>query len=277
MLIFSKARPVCRAFFCLLALLLIVVTVGGCVSTPQARLNKAGAIIHDYGFEAAPLPAGDFTLYSVRNFQAAPGGVLTVIIEGDGYAWVRRNQPSVDPTPQDPVGLHILTLMDKPAVYLGRPCQYVNDAACLERFWTQDRFSAPVIDAYMHALNTLATAYGSTGFHLIGYSGGGYITLALAALRTDIVHATTIAGVLDPDGWSRHHGVTPVVPAFPFSDLIHAARGVAFVHLCGESDSIVPCDLTAGFVDQTYRAGLSNHVLRRIPGAGHDDLWRFIK
>ena len=90
---------------------------------------------------------------------------LSVFIEGDGFAWVTRNQPSQNPTPINPIALKIaLNLGKKDSAYLSRPCQNVfNDDfnSCQERYWADDRFSDEVIASMDNALSQLKQSFGA--------------------------------------------------------------------------------------------------------------------
>jgi hypothetical protein len=50
--------------------------------------------------------------------------MLTVYIEGDGFAWLSRSQASYDPSPLNPVGLELaLRHPLGESAYLARTCQ----------------------------------------------------------------------------------------------------------------------------------------------------------
>lgn len=120
-----------------------------------------------------------------------------VYIEGDGMAW---SNMSDDPTPENPVALHLAT-KDKAenVVWLARPCQYsgtLGGGECDREYWTTRRFAPEILRAYNEALNDIARRYDITGFNLIGFDGGAVIAAELAKQRKDILTLRTVAGKL---------------------------------------------------------------------------------
>ncbi|MCK4507345.1 MAG: hypothetical protein KAU27_02315, partial [Desulfuromonadales bacterium] len=135
--------------------------------------------------------------------------ILTVYLEGDGYAWRSRSRPSTDPTPIDPVGLRLaLRHPDEQVVYLARPCQFISQEeaqSCETRYWTDHRFSPEVIDSSSRAISELMNMTASKSLRLIGYSGGGAVAALVAAKRDDVVQLITVAGNLDHARWTEFH------------------------------------------------------------------------
>lgn len=276
----EKARHNRRAF--LLLALLLCAAVSGC-TPPQERLKDTQDFISANALQPEIIPSRPFPLYSAAP-SLTPAKKLTIIIEGDGYAWVDRWTPSDDPTPKIPTGLHIAAALNKagqannnPAIYLARPCQYVmrmgQNQGCNAHLWTDQRFNSDVFESYNNALGLLRARYGATAFHLIGYSGGGYIATVLAAMRPDIAKVTTIAAPLDLESWTRYHEVTPIEGPVRLKRILRDSSKTQFVHLCGEKDEIVPCKLYQNLVDQTVTLGLENHKLKMMPGFKHGDAW----
>ena len=64
--------------------------------------------------------------FAIQSYRRGAGEDVTIYIEGDGFAWVSRRQPSTNPTPVNPLALRLAATDPSPAVaYLARPCQYV--------------------------------------------------------------------------------------------------------------------------------------------------------
>ena len=124
-------------------------------------------------------------------------------IEGDGQSTYLNRGISEDPTPDNPVGLHLASRDNaENLVYISRPCQFresPDTKVCSEKFWSTRRFSPEVLVAYNEALDEIKNRYDITGFNLIGYDGGANIAAALASTRTDIASLRTVAGDLNPD------------------------------------------------------------------------------
>ena len=254
--IFGKARFV-RAFSFALSFLLI-----GC-GTPQQRLDKASQRAVDSGFQIATVQTSAFPLYSEQKFSAQ-ADILNVVIEGDGYAFVEPGIVSNNPTPLNPAGLDLALKIPNDVVYFGRPCQYVMSSKCTPYIWSTQRFAPSVLQSFEEALDQLKHQTGAESFRLIGYSGGAYVALRLAATRQDVSQVLTVAGLLDPQAWNTHHGFdalsnTPFQT--PVRDDIH------YIHICGEDDDVTPCVLTHKFTQIN-----SAQQMRIIPDADHGDI-----
>lgn len=231
-------------------------------------MDKAQEIMDTGAYESAVIPTSTFPLFTARPADLRRGGVLNIVIEGDGFAWAHRRRPSDNPTPKDPVGLKIAQSMTPQALYLARPCQYVMPPSCGPAYWTDRRFDAQVIRAFHEVLDSLKKQYGAVSFNLAGYSGGAYIAFVLAAERRDIGQVTTVAGLLDPEGWARHHNITPIRTDYNLQTLLEKTSATRFVHYCGRDDEVVPCALTAAATDH-----LPNHSLKNVPGTDHETVW----
>ncbi|KAA5605954.1 alpha/beta hydrolase [Roseospira marina] len=246
----TSCRSLRRAAACLLAVGLLAACAVGASPPERATLEDRARAA---GFTR--LSIGDPELPLATWLGPEPGRttVLTVVLEGDGAAWPRPDRPPADPTPRHPVALGLaLTVADPPVAYLARPCQYDHPPACRPALWTRDRFSDAVIRATGAALDALKDRTVATRLRLVGYSGGAYIAARLAAVRDDVAALVTVAGVLDPAAWARHHGVSPLPPL----DAATVARlaTVPQVHWIGARDTVVP-------------PALARAVLARIPGA----------
>lgn len=199
-------------------------------------------------------------------------GPLTVYLEGDGFAWRSRHQPSDDPTPLRPIGLQLAAADPTGSVLaLARPCQYSPDGPalpCEPRYWTSHRFAPEVIAALSIAIDRAKAATGATTVRLVGFSGGGVAAALLAAGREDVVQLVTIAAPLDLAAWTRLHGVSPLTGSVdPMSEpgVSRLAR-VRQVHVVGGRDTVVPPELSAAF---TRRLGVAPPLV--VAERGHDD------
>lgn len=260
-------------------LLLLVALLTACATpSPGERRDSALALAATQGWQLIELPAGIFTLaaFVPANGSAnktAPGNrQLTIYIEGDGYAWASRTQPSSDPTPKKPIALELaLQHTGGAAAYLVRPCQFLASAACEERYWTSARFAEEVVQASDVALDQLKTRFGAERLVLVGYSGGGAVATLLAARRTDVALLVTVAGNLDHAAWSRHHGVSPLSASLNPADEWHRLIHMKQVHLVGAGDQVMPPKLTQGYA---ARFPVEHQpVVRVIPGYDHQCCW----
>ncbi|MCD8562495.1 MAG: hypothetical protein LRY54_00110 [Alphaproteobacteria bacterium] len=165
--------------------------IASCANQPFMRDEIAHRMASPALMVERQIPASPFMLTSYERMHEhnAPA---TVYIEGDGLAWLSRNEISLDPTPTNPVALN-LAAMDKAknVAYLARPCQFSKmidkNTACPAKYWTNERFAPDVINAMNAALDNIKHQYDITEFNLVGFSGGANIAALLAAARTDVV------------------------------------------------------------------------------------------
>lgn len=124
-------------------------------------------------------------------------------IEGDGQPIYQNRNISEDPSPDNPLALHLASRDNaENLVYVSRPCQFRESPdikKCSDKFWSTRRFSPEVLAAYNEALDEIKARYDITEFNLIGYDGGANIAAALATTRNDIGSLRTVAGHLNPD------------------------------------------------------------------------------
>jgi|GEM_PF-2701242 len=184
-------------------------------------------------FEVA---AAGRTLAAAMPSAARTDQVLTIVIEGDGRAHDRHGRASPDPTPDKAVGLELAKAWPGSAAWLGRPCQYVQDAACKPADWTTHRFSEEAVAMTDAAVSALMSRAQAERVVLVGWSGGGVMATLVAARRDDVAGLVTIAAPLDLAAWTRSRGLSPLQGLDP-ADLppITAAQA----HLTGAFDPLV--------------------------------------
>lgn len=175
-------------------------------------------------------------LAAAMSPTSAAAPILTIVIEGDGRAHDRRGRASPDPTPDKAVGLDLAKAWPAPAAWLGRPCQYVKDAACTSANWSTHRFSDEAVVMTDVAVNVLKARAGADQIVLVGWSGGGVMATLVAARRSDVAGLVTLAAPLDVAAWTRSRGLTPLQGLDP-ADLGPIA--VPQLHLTGAFDRLV--------------------------------------
>lgn len=183
-----------------------------------------------------------FNIFSVQD-KIETCSTLNVYIEGDGLSWITRSLPSYNPTPITPVALNLMkedTTYCK--LYLARPCQYVNSSTCEQKYWTNARFSSPVIDSYQDVLNQIKAIYNNLDFNLIGYSGGGAIASIVAGKRDDIKMLITVAGNLNPDYWTTYHNISSLNGLNPIN-YTDKLSSINQTHFIGDNDTIIPIEI----------------------------------
>lgn len=257
--------------FFLVLLIHLSFLLTGCVSgVLNQAANKMAA---RSGLISTDLQANQFTLVSWSRITP-PVNLLRVYIEGDGFAWKSRTQPSNNPTPHNPVGLK-LAASDTAAnvLYLARPCQFLSSPLprqCQVNMWTNERFSPAVIDAMNEALDQVVQRYPGVQLDVIGYSGGGNIAALLAERRRDVRTLRTVAGNLDVAFVNRQHKVSPMPHALSAMDAAATLRHVPQTHFSGEEDTTVPPAVAARF---QQAVGGDCVRVERVAGMAHGSDW----
>lgn len=225
-------------------------------------------------YDSKIIETPDFQLFSAHPKTIRTDQIITVVIEGDGLAWVRPTQPSDNPTPLDPAGFHLAAQYRPGTIYLARPCQFVNDPKCAVRFWTDDRFTPSVINTYMFILNSLKANNPAAQFDLVGYSGGAYIAAILGAQRSDVRSITSVAGVIYVPAWTAFHDVTPLNNVMPIEQVLNSTKEIRVKHICGMRDDVAPCLLAEEVIESASRLGLNNHQLLKLENHNHYDIYK---
>ncbi|MGR5942480.1 alpha/beta fold hydrolase [Enterobacter sp. C4G1] len=220
----------------------------GCVSVDSR--TEATRIASTAGLNSENIPTRSFVIATWGRFTP-PVNSIRVYIEGDGFAWKSRTQPSDDPTPHQPTGLKLAAAdPGQNVLYLARPCQFIGPplpATCQVNWWTNDRFSAVVIDTMNEALEVFASRYPGVKLDMVGYSGGGNIAALLAARRKDVRSLRTVAGNLDVAWVNTMHNVTPMPNAISAIDRAAELRTLPQIHYSGDADKTVPVDVARRF------------------------------
>lgn len=244
------------------------------VDTPGERRSLADSLAAQRDWHRERLPAGPFDLVAYLPSSQTLTEILTVYIEGDGFAWITGSQPSSDPTPRDPLALRLaLAQPDSAAVYLARPCQYVDAevTGCASRYWTGSRFAPEVVGATNQAIDTLKQRFHARRLILVGYSGGGTVAMLVAARRNDLELVVTVAGNLDIRAWTTYHRILPLDGSLNPADEIDVLQKIPRLHLVGEIDDVVPPPLAVNFA-RLFTVG-SKPIIEIEPMFNHRCCW----
>jgi len=157
-----------------LALLITLVFLSaGCATL--LRNADYNLIVKPAGFNKSFLKTKHFTLTSYYRFNN-PGEPLNIYIEGDGNAWLRRMQLSMDPTPRHPIALE-LAVQDPSAnvAYLARPGQYTKPGSpiCNSSYWSTKRYSQEVVGSMSEAIDQLRSQAQAKQIHRLSASHPG--------------------------------------------------------------------------------------------------------
>lgn len=203
----------------------------------------------------------------------APASVayLWVVIEGDGRAWLNMREPSMDPTPVDPVGWRLAKdISQKTVLYLARPCQYLSSdelEACSVADWTDGRFADKWVQRLNAAVDQAKGMTHAKQIVLAGYSGGGVMAALLAARRDDVALLMTVASPLDHAAWTTHHKVTPLNASLSVVAVQQKLARLPQVHVVGADDQVVPPFLLQDFL-RRYPSTTPAELVT-LPGVDH--------
>lgn len=221
-----------------LALILALPFLAGCAD--HRSTSQAFTVALETKFKKTVIETEMFSIMALKRFTDTDDTVV-VYIEGDGRSWLSRRKLSGDPTPTRPIGL-LLALEDTSAnvIYLGRPCQYIMNAACSPIYWSSHRFSGEVIAAMNEALDKALPAGRHNGVRLVGFSGGGAVAVLMAAARSDVIDLRTLAGNLDHKFLNANAGVTALAGSLNPMDFASKLERLPQLHINGLLDEVVP-------------------------------------
>ncbi len=234
---------------------IVLLVLSGCTTLPSPEKREAVAdhLAQARDWHAITLQAGAFNLVAYLPSTKKLEPRLTVYIEGDGFAWASLSQPSLDPTPLNPIGLKLaLAHPNGNVAYLARPCQYVSSetSGCPQRYWTHARFSPEVIEAESAAISQLKRDFNAHTLTLVGYSGGGAVAALVAARRTDVTRLITVAGNLDPQAWALYQHIQPLIGSLDPVDEIEPLSKIKQWYFVGGKDSVIPPTLVMSFANR---------------------------
>ncbi len=237
--------------------------------------DSAADLVRKAGWKWNVIAAGSFDLASAHRPAAVPSTVLTVYIEGDGFAYAAPGRRAMDPTPTDPLALRLA--LQHPGggavAWLARPCQYgPRSRNCRSEYWSIARYAPEVIDSAGAALDRLkADTPGATRLILVGYSGGGALAALLAERRSDVAALVTVAANLDVGTWVQVHGLTPLSASRdPATDAALLSR-LPQVHFVGANDAVVDARVARAFVARM--AADAPVTITLVPGQDHRCCW----
>jgi dienelactone hydrolase len=261
-----------------LAIWIISLCLSACSYTsPITRQFDADQLAISKEWQREELNTTPFKLVSYLPTKITSNDVLTVYIEGDGFAWQNSRRPSSDPTPHNPVALKLaLKHPNDAAAYLARPCQYHADrdktALCHKIYWTNKRYAPEVIKASEQALTQLKERFNASKLILVGYSGGGAVAALLATQRDDVVKLITVAGNLNHQAWTELHNLSPLTGSLSPTDYLDKLQTIPQIHFVGEDDKNIPPKLSQEFIATYDSAELANVIM--VPEQSHSCCWQ---
>ena len=237
-------------------------------------IKQADKIAQEAGFKKQRIATSDFTLTAYTKTDRL-SDVLTIYIEGDGFAFTSSRMISSNPTPKDPVALSLAAADPYTNIaYLGRPCQYISEKEeenHNSKYWSDARFSEEVVRSMNQAVDAIKQQTAAKETVLIGYSGGAAIAVLIAARRDDISEIITVAGNLDHIAINRHHKVAQLKNSLNPIDYAGQVAHIPQRHFAGAKDRVVPVDIIKSFA---YVSGdTSYQTVIVVEGCGHNKGW----
>ena len=218
--------------------------------------------------------AKPFTLLTLSRRSAYGAAPQAVYIEGDGLAWLDRTTISANPTPQRPVALRLALADPQAALYIGRPCQYLDaaqTAKCDPHYWTGYRYAPEVVEALSRAIDRYKGG-GNREIELIGYSGGGVLAALIAARRTDVVRIVTVAANLDLAAWTKSLGVDPMKDSLDPASEADRIASIPQYHLVGHEDETVRPSVVRSYMARVEQQRTTRRM-EEVADFSHDCCW----
>ena len=257
-------------------ILIVTLLSGGCSSklSPKVRQHTADTVAQAGNLAQQKIVTDDFLLTTYQHFDStADNKQMVVYIEGDGMAWISRDQLSNNPTPVQPIALKLASVdTNANVLYIARPCQYLwpqKMNACSSKYWSNKRGSEEVILSINQAISIVKQKQNISTIWLIGYSGGGGISALITARRDDVDKLITVSGNLNYKLFTQIHNLSPMNSSI---DPITVAKQISLIpqiHYVGSEDGIIPEQIPKSFSDNVIS----------IEGATHDnwpDKWEQI-
>jgi hypothetical protein len=262
-------------FFSYFALALCLAASQGCSAGSGGGVKTSDA---EGVLNRQEITAGSFRLTTFSRILDT-NQPITVYVEGDVRGFAPSENPGVDATQDENLGLRLAALDPSDnVVVISHPCQFnISDSVCFDKTWKNGRLAAQVYASTNRALDYVLAVVPHPYLNLVGYSGGGAVAAILAAWRHDVISLRTIAGNLDPVvGNGRAHAS---VPQDDFIDPMEIAPRLALLpqeHFVGDKDVLVPPFLTENFVKAI---GLSycvriTHIAEATHKTGWEEMWK---
>jgi len=252
-----------------------VLALTGCFTAPYMKKEAATRIASPAWLIERKIDTGLYNLTSFERMHER-GEDANIYIEGDGTVWTQDKTRSMNPTPMNPVALH-MAAHDKAenVAYLARPCQYSDMTApetpCPESTWLEGRYSNQVITSMSTAIDEIKLRYDIEQVNLIGYGGGGAIAAILAATRDDVASLRTVAGNLDHEAFTHMHGLQPFTESLNPVDYAAKLKYIPQHHYIGGQDEVIKPAIMHSYLQAVGPTNCVAHTF--IQEAEHEAGW----
>ena len=238
-------------------ILTIALLSSGCVSklSPKVRQHTADTVAQAGNLVQQKIATDDFLLTTYQRFDAtADNKQMVVYIEGDGMAWISRDQLSNNPTPVQPIALKLASIdTNANVLYVARPCQYLwpqKMNRCSSRYWSDKRGSEEVISSINQAISIVKQKQNISSIRLIGYSGGGGIAALIADRRADVNEFVSVSGNLNYKLFTQTHDLSPMNGSIDPITVANQIGSIPQIHYVGADDKIIPKQIALSFSDK---------------------------
>jgi len=238
-------------------ILTIALLSSGCVSklSPKVRQHTADTVAQAGNLVQQKIATDDFLLTTYQRFDAtADNKQMVVYIEGDGMAWISRDQLSNNPTPVQPIALKLASIdTNVNVLYIARPCQYLwpqKMNRCSSRYWSDKRGSEEVISSINQAISIVKQKQNISSIRLIGYSGGGGIAALIADRRADVSEFVSVSGNLNYKLFTQTHNLSPMNGSIDPITVANQIDSIPQIHYVGADDKIIPRQIALSFSDK---------------------------
>ena len=238
-------------------ILTIALLSSGCVSklSPKVRQHTADTVAQVGNLVQKKIATDDFLLTTYQRFDTtADNKQMVVYIEGDGMAWISRDQLSSNPTPVQPIALKLASIdTNANVLYVARPCQYLwpqKMNRCSSRYWSDKRGSEEVISSINQAISIVKQKQNISSIRLIGYSGGGGIAALIADRRADVNEFVSVSGNLNYKLFTQTHDLSPMNGSIDPITVANQIGSIPQIHYVGADDKIIPKQIALSFSDK---------------------------
>ncbi|WP_341787237.1 alpha/beta hydrolase [Rickettsia endosymbiont of Cantharis rufa] len=255
---------------------LIPIFLSGCSTTHDVaiRVKHSQDIATQNNFQMQLVNGGDFTL---TTYQRITDSHLSFVfyIEGDGHL-TDGSANSDNPTPVIPMLLKLATIDKRPnVVYIARPCQYTPlemNTKCISDYWLDKRMNQEVVNSINNVINTVNNGQ---KFSFVGFSGGGGLTILIAAQNSNVKDIITIAGNLDTEKFDKHHNYRGyLVKSLNPINYARQVNNIPQLHLSGMDDKRVPPFIAEFYVKTSGSPCVKKQTFPNISHAkGWDKVW----
>jgi predicted esterase len=234
-----------------LCLFLFLIT--GCSTASSSFAIKASKS----GFKSTQIQGLNYQHNLYKN-KSSKNRVLHVYLGGDGTPWFKGRYITRDPTPLKPIMLDLMKLDQTASIYLGRPCyhQYKMPSNCDNALWTNKRYSPIIVNSMVTALKRYIKQHNISKVNLFGFSGGGTLAMLLAPQLKEVNAVITLAGNLDTDAWTTHHGYSPLFGSLNPALQPALPTNIQQFHYIGEDDKNILIKLIKPVIEQQKNARL---------------------